>query len=364
MAKGIVALQKLREQAATLKKYHPDWSFNKIGKKIGCRHSFVSRWVRRDQACEPLHDQSRSGRPPKADAAAQEHIVMAAQLPECRTAADVAAKLQQDQHLSFSVTTVKRVLRQHGLQHLSPVARPMLTDSHKLARVKFAKAVLRRDKTSKRRWLNTDSKIFHLHKMGRPLRRWCSPGARGTVPRPKHSIAAHVYMGICYWGVTKLMFVTGTHKQVSKFVNPKSKRLYAGVGSSEYSEVLSQMFVPEGNRLFQQAGQWADKWQLQQDNAKPHKTATNMAYIAENVPGGHFLTWPACSPDMSPIENMWAWMEGKLHKEYQPKNVEELKDSLEQIRQSIPASMLHNMFDGFQARMQRVVDLDGEYINM
>ncbi|KAL3153558.1 hypothetical protein ABBQ38_011887 [Trebouxia sp. C0009 RCD-2024] len=364
MAKGIVALQKLREQAATLKKYHPDWSFNKIGKKIGCRHSFVSRWVRRDQACEPLHDQSRSGRPPKADAAAQEHIVMAAQLPECRTAADVAAKLQQDQHLSFSVTTVKRVLRQHGLQHLSPVARPMLTDSHKLARVKFAKAVLRRDKTSKRRWLNTDSKIFHLHKMGRPLRRWCSPGARGTVPRPKHSIAAHVYMGICYWGVTKLMFVTGTHKQVSKFVNPKSKRLYAGVGSSEYSEVLSQMFVPEDNRLFQQAGQWADKWQLQQDNAKPHKTATNMAYIAENVPGGHFLTWPACSPDMSPIENMWAWMEGKLHKEYQPKNVEELKDSLEQIRQSIPASMLHNMFDGFQARMQRVVDLDGEYINM
>ncbi|KAL3155079.1 hypothetical protein ABBQ38_011143 [Trebouxia sp. C0009 RCD-2024] len=64
---------------------------------------------------------------------------------------------------------------------------------------------------------------------------------------------------------------------------------------------------------------------------------------------------------MSPIENMWAWMEGKLHKEYQPKNVEELKDSLEQIRQSIPASMLHNMFDGFQARMQRVVDLDGGF---
>ena len=104
MTKGIVATHKLREQAATLKKYHPDWSFSKIGKKIGCSHSFVSRWVSKDQACEPLHDQSRSGRPPKADAAAQEHIVMEAQLPECRTAADVAAKLQQDQHLSLNVT--------------------------------------------------------------------------------------------------------------------------------------------------------------------------------------------------------------------------------------------------------------------
>ena len=73
------------------------------------------------------------------------------------------------------------------------------------------------------------------------------------------------------------MFVTGTHKQPSKFVNPKSNRLYAGVGGVEYNEVLSQLFVSEGNRLFPGAGQWADKWQLQQDNAKPHKSATNMA---------------------------------------------------------------------------------------
>ncbi len=32
-------------------------------------------------------------------------------------------------------------------------------------------------------------------------------------------------------------------KQSSKFVNPKTKRLYAGVGSDEYTEVLSQLFV-------------------------------------------------------------------------------------------------------------------------
>ena len=45
-------------------------------------------------------------------------------------------------------------------------------------------------------------------------------------------------------------------------------------------------------------------------------------------------------------------------------NVEELEDSLEEIRQSIPASMLRNMFDRFDARMQRVVDLAGDYMNM
>ena len=130
MAKGIVACRKVHEEATTLQHHHPDWSFSKIGKKLGCSHSFVSRWVRRDLACEALHDQPRSGRCPKADAAAQQHIVMAAQLPECRTAGAIAAKVEQSDQLKLSVPTVKHHLRQNGSQHLSPVAKPMLTDKH------------------------------------------------------------------------------------------------------------------------------------------------------------------------------------------------------------------------------------------
>ena len=50
-------------------------------------------------------------------------------------------------------------------------------------------------------------------------------------------------------------------------------------------------------------------------------------------------------------------MVSKLHK-----NIEELKEKLEQIRQSIPPSLLHNMFDGMKARMQRVIELNGDSI--
>ena len=84
----------------------------------------------------------------------------------------------------------------------------------------------------------TGSKHIRLPTSGRPAGRWCTPATGGTVAKPKHSIAAHVYMGISYHGTTSLKFVTGTHKQVSKYINPKTKLPHKGVAKNEYTDVL------------------------------------------------------------------------------------------------------------------------------
>ena len=41
-------------------------------------------------------------------------------------------------------------------------------------------------------------------------------------------------MGMTYWGVTTLKFVTGTHTLAQKYINPKAKRAFTGDGSKEY----------------------------------------------------------------------------------------------------------------------------------
>ena len=87
---------------------------------------------------------------------------------------------------------------------------------------------------------------------------------------------------------------------------------------------------------------------MQQDNAGRHRSAANMAYIADNVPGGPFLAWPANTSGLSPIQNLWGWIDGKQHKLDKCKDSEELKGKLEQVKLSILASMLHNMFDGMK----------------
>ena len=79
------------------------------------------------------------------------------------------------------------------------------------------------------------------------------------------------------------------------------------VGSKEYNGVLRQCLIPEGNSMFQQPGRRAETSKLLQDN--DHKTEENIQCISDNVPGGLVLEWPCNSPDLSPIEDIWAWME-------------------------------------------------------
>lgn len=158
--KHITASQELRLKAVHLKQDHQNWSYSKIGKKIGCSHKFVSRWVARHQQGKGVSDQQRSGRPLKADADAQQYIYMAAQLPECSSAADVAAKTQQAKGLKMSPSSITRLLRRKGLQHLTAKVVPMLTARQKLARVRCAKTALRRELCSWRRVMITDSKYL------------------------------------------------------------------------------------------------------------------------------------------------------------------------------------------------------------
>ena len=157
------------------------------------------------------------------------------------------------------------------------------------------------------------------------------------------------------------------HTQAGRnHINPQTKRPHTGVAQHEYTDVLRDFLIPQGNQLFPGTGKWDDKWQVQQDNAPPHKSAANLDFITANVPGGHFLAWPPNSPDLSPIENLWGWMDSRLYKLHKCKNIEELKDNLEHFRQTIPPSKhvvsLHNVFAGMKARMERVSELNGDYI--
>ena len=98
--------------------------------------------------------------------------------------------------------------------------------------------------------------------------------------------------------MVKQQHITDCHKHCPKAVHCKqlSQSWYvAKIGKhiNEYTDMLlasgMATFLFQGNKLFQGAGKWDANWQMQQDNAPPLKTATNMVFITTDVPGGRFL---------------------------------------------------------------------------
>ncbi len=75
------------------------------------------------------------------------------------------------------------------------------------------------------------------------------------------------------------------------------------MNSGRYIKVLEQHMLPSRRRVFQQ------------DNAKPHTAAITTAELRSRRV--RVLNWPACSPDISPIENIWCIIKRKIHQRWQ-----------------------------------------------
>uniref|UniRef100_A0AAY5JYK7 Tc1-like transposase DDE domain-containing protein n=1 Tax=Esox lucius TaxID=8010 RepID=A0AAY5JYK7_ESOLU len=93
------------------------------------------------------------------------------------------------------------------------------------------------------------------------------------------------------------------------------------INVEQYIQVLEQHMLPSRLRLFQRR-----PWLFQQDNAKPHSAHITTAWhCSKRV---QVLNWPVCSPDLSPIENIWRIMKLKILQTRQ--TVEQLKSYFKQ----------------------------------
>ena len=70
------------------------------------------------------------------------------------------------------------------------------------------------------------------------------------------------------------------------------------INAEKYLEILEHHMLPSRRHPFQERPSI-----FQQDNAKPHSAHISKAWLRKKR--GRVLDWPACSPDLSPIENVW-----------------------------------------------------------
>ena len=101
-------------------------------------------------------------------------------------------------------------------------------------------------------------------------------------------------------------------------------------------------------------------WRFQQDNDPKHKSELVMDWLNNWVP--EIIDWPPYSPDLSPIENIWAILKRRVELR-KPKNQEELRQFIEEEWELIEQEICKGLVETMKERCEKVIEVGGEHID-
>ncbi len=95
---------------------------------------------------------------------------------------------------------------------------------------------------------------------------------------------------------------------------------------------------------------------FQQDLAPAHTAKGTKSWFNDH--GVTVLDWPANSPDLNPIENLWGIVKRKM-RDTRPNNADGLKAAIKETWPSIPPQQCHKLITSMPCRIEAVIKAKG-----
>ena len=70
------------------------------------------------------------------------------------------------------------------------------------------------------------------------------------------------------------------------------------------------------------------------------------------------VAWPPRSPDLNPIETLWAVMQPRVAQK-SPANFEELRDAVQEVWNELDVNTVNSLVESFDVRLQQCIEARG-----
>ncbi len=127
--------------------------------------------------------------------------------------------------------------------------------------------------------------------------------------------------------------------------------LKSTVNAAIYQEILEHFMLPSADKLYGDAD-----FIFQQDLAPAHTAKGTKSWFNDH--GVTVLDWPANSPDLNPIENLWGIVKRKM-RDTRPNNADELKATVKETCASIPPQQCHKLITSMPRWIEAVIKAKG-----
>lgn len=330
MANGKYSVQ-LKEKI--INDYCNGESVTSIAYKFGIHHSVISRIISRFRSSGSLTTIHRGGRPRKTTNRDDQAIIRLIKKDPFISARSIGNQLK----LNVSIRSIQRRSVEGGLKTYRSAKKPFISAKNRRARIEFAKEHLNWSATQWKTVLFSDESKFNI-KSSDGFRLVRRPKGQRLNPRYTRGTVKHGGGNVLVWGCFSGHGIGPIHR-----INGIMDRFV-------YKDILENIMLPHAEE------EMPLKWRYQQDNDPKHTAKCVKEWFKNNKI--NVLKWPAQSPDLNPIENLWDIVDRKINRD-DCRNADELFRQVEIAWNEISGEILSNLIESMPRRCKEVLKNKG-----
>lgn len=314
-------------------------SYREIANKVGCSVKGIYTTIKRFQETGSQNHRARSGRPRISTERADRSLVRISLSDRKLTSAHLRREWKESTGVEAARSTVRQRLLDSGLRGCKARKKPFVNEQQRRRRLAWAKAHQNWSIEEWQRVLFSDESTFTLNshagnnyvrrRVGEEFKPCC------ILPTVKHPASVMVWGCMTASGVGRLHLVQGM------------------MNAKQYIEVLEKKMKPSSVTLFGED----EEYIFQDDNAPCHRAKVVKEWLrANNVTT---LDWPAQSPDLNPIENLWQRLNNLISVSKPKTKTELIEKIINNWHHIITTEELRKLVESMPRRCKMVIENKG-----